>query len=97
MTYHNGGLCVAVSLRSMLVCESMRVCITLCALFCLLQAWSEKLEKHVVEMRNKDENKAVALGTSKINYMDPRITVAWCKRVSAHTRGKHALALIPCT
>jgi DNA topoisomerase-1 len=23
----------------------------------------------------------VALGTSKINYMDPRITVAWCKKV----------------
>ena len=22
----------------------------------------------------------VSLGTSKINYMDPRITVAWCKR-----------------
>jgi DNA topoisomerase-1 len=22
----------------------------------------------------------VALGTSKINYLDPRITVAWCKR-----------------
>jgi len=32
-------------------------------------------------MRNRDENKAVALGTSKINYMDPRISVAWCKRV----------------
>jgi DNA topoisomerase I len=32
-------------------------------------------------MRNKDENKSVALGTSKINYMDPRITAAWCKRV----------------
>lgn len=32
-------------------------------------------------MRDKDENKTVALGTSKINYMDPRITVAWCKRV----------------
>ena len=29
--------------------------------------------------RFKDENKAVALGTSKINYMDPRITAAWCK------------------
>jgi DNA topoisomerase-1 len=27
----------------------------------------------------KDENKTVALGTSKINYMDPRITIAWCK------------------
>lgn len=22
----------------------------------------------------------MALGTSKINYLDPRITVAWCKR-----------------
>mmetsp|Transcript_15779 Transcript_15779/g.38918 ORF Transcript_15779/g.38918 Transcript_15779/m.38918 type:complete len:808 (-) Transcript_15779:249-2672(-) len=28
----------------------------------------------------KDATKTVALGTSKINYMDPRITVAWCKR-----------------
>ena len=31
-------------------------------------------------MKNKDDNKTVALGTSKINYMDPRISVAWCKR-----------------
>ena len=30
-------------------------------------------------MAAKDESKTVALGTSKINYMDPRITVAWCK------------------
>ena len=28
----------------------------------------------------KEDLKTVALGTSKINYMDPRITVAWCKR-----------------
>ena len=28
----------------------------------------------------KDETKCVSLGTSKINYNDPRITVAWCKR-----------------
>ena len=26
-----------------------------------------------------DDNKEVALGTSKINYCDPRISVAWCK------------------
>ena len=26
----------------------------------------------------KEDLKNVALGTSKINYMDPRITVAWC-------------------
>ncbi len=29
--------------------------------------------------KSKDELKTVALGTSKINYLDPRITVAWCK------------------
>ena len=28
----------------------------------------------------KDENKQIALGTSKLNYLDPRISVAWCKR-----------------
>jgi hypothetical protein len=28
----------------------------------------------------KEDLKTVALGTSKINYMDPRITIAWCKR-----------------
>ena len=28
----------------------------------------------------KEDLKNVALGTSKINYMDPRITVAWCAR-----------------
>ena len=28
----------------------------------------------------KEENKEIALGTSKTNYNDPRISVAWCKR-----------------
>lgn len=46
-----------------------------------LEAWEAKLEKLAVDMRSKDDNKSVALGTSKINYIDPRITVAWCKRV----------------
>lgn len=32
------------------------------------------------KMRVKDDNKEVALNTSKINYMDPRITVAYCKK-----------------
>lgn len=35
---------------------------------------------HVLKMKLKDDNKTVALGTSKINYMDPRITVAFCKK-----------------
>ena len=30
-------------------------------------------------MVDKDEGKTTALSTSKINYIDPRISVAWCK------------------
>ncbi|OLY78180.1 DNA topoisomerase 1 [Smittium mucronatum] len=29
---------------------------------------------------DKDENKTTALSTSKINYIDPRLSVAWCKK-----------------
>ena len=32
------------------------------------------------QMIDKDENKATALGTSKINYIDPRLTFAWCAK-----------------
>ncbi|KAM1281250.1 hypothetical protein FF1_022050 [Malus domestica] len=39
-----------------------------------------KIEKMELDMRIKEDLKTVALGTSKINYLDPRITVAWCKR-----------------
>lgn len=42
--------------------------------------WDEDIRKLEADIRNRDENKEVALGTSKINYMDPRISVAWCKR-----------------
>ncbi len=46
-----------------------------------IKTWDEKISKMEVDIRNKDDNKEVSLGTSKINYMDPRISVAWCKRV----------------
>ncbi|MES1914689.1 MAG: hypothetical protein MHM6MM_006735 [Cercozoa sp. M6MM] len=42
------------------------------------QARIVKLKK---DRQLKVDNREIALGTSKINYMDPRITVAWCKRV----------------
>ncbi|OEU17572.1 Topoisom_I_N-domain-containing protein [Fragilariopsis cylindrus CCMP1102] len=42
--------------------------------------WSSKIAKMEMDLKHKDDNKEVSLGTSKINYMDPRITVAWCKR-----------------
>ncbi|XP_057540485.1 DNA topoisomerase 1 alpha-like [Amaranthus tricolor] len=39
-----------------------------------------KIEKQERDMQSKEDLKEIALGTSKINYCDPRITVAWCKR-----------------
>jgi len=51
------------------------------------EAWEKKIAQttaKIAKMENdketKEELKTVALGTSKINYLDPRITVAWCKR-----------------
>lgn len=37
------------------------------------------IEAEKLKIENKEENKHLALGTSKINYMDPRITISWCK------------------
>ena len=39
-----------------------------------------QIVKAEIQAQNKEDLKTVALGTSKINYLDPRITVAWCKR-----------------
>ncbi|KAL4854832.1 DNA topoisomerase 1 beta [Chlorella vulgaris] len=39
-----------------------------------------QLAKAEIAAASKEDLKTVALGTSKINYLDPRITVAWCKR-----------------
>lgn len=45
-----------------------------------IQNWSAKISKAEMDLKHKDDNKEVSLGTSKINYMDPRISVAWCKK-----------------
>jgi len=42
--------------------------------------WEKKLELLKYKTAEADKNKTVALNTSKINYMDPRISVAWAKR-----------------
>jgi DNA topoisomerase-1 len=38
-----------------------------------------KITKMEGDMKKREDMKQIALGTSKLNYMDPRITVAWCK------------------
>lgn len=46
-----------------------------------IDAWKKKIKSLSMRLQDKNDNKEVALGTSKLNYMDPRISVAWCKRV----------------
>uniref|UniRef100_A0A8B9JPH7 DNA topoisomerase I n=1 Tax=Astyanax mexicanus TaxID=7994 RepID=A0A8B9JPH7_ASTMX len=41
---------------------------------------SDQLMKLEVQATDREENKQIALGTSKLNYLDPRISVAWCKK-----------------
>uniref|UniRef100_F1KRZ4 DNA topoisomerase I n=1 Tax=Ascaris suum TaxID=6253 RepID=F1KRZ4_ASCSU len=40
----------------------------------------EQLKRLKIQRTDKDENKQIALSTSKLNYLDPRISVAWCKK-----------------
>ncbi|KAI7826439.1 putative DNA topoisomerase [Kickxella alabastrina] len=41
---------------------------------------TERIANIEVDKIEKDENKTTALSTSKINYIDPRISVTWCKK-----------------
>ena len=45
-----------------------------------LERLMEQLEKLEIQRTDKDENKTIRLDTSKENYLDPRISVAWCKK-----------------
>ncbi|CAI9592595.1 unnamed protein product [Staurois parvus] len=45
-----------------------------------LQRTEEQIMKLEVQATDREENKQIALSTSKLNYLDPRITVAWCKK-----------------
>lgn len=42
-----------------------------------VQRIEEQLMKLQVQATDREENKQIALGTSKLNYLDPRISVAW--------------------
>ncbi|SGY13579.1 BQ5605_C010g05899 [Microbotryum silenes-dioicae] len=49
-----------------------------------LIAQIEKMDERILVAKtaatDRDEGKEVSLGTSKINYIDSRITIAWCKK-----------------
>lgn len=44
-----------------------------------LASLNERIEASSHNIVDREENKTTALGTSKINYIDPRITASWCK------------------
>lgn len=44
-----------------------------------IEKLGQKIKAFKLQMVDRDAGKEVALGTSKINYLDPRITAAWCK------------------
>ncbi|XP_075875319.1 DNA topoisomerase I, mitochondrial isoform X2 [Nelusetta ayraudi] len=46
-----------------------------------VQRCEEQLLKLEVQATDREENKQIALGTSKLNYLDPRISVAWCQNM----------------
>ncbi|OII77302.1 DNA topoisomerase I [Cryptosporidium andersoni] len=45
-----------------------------------LDSIKTKLSNLELKIKIKDDNKTVSLNTSKLNYMDPRISVAFCKK-----------------
>ncbi|GCB64971.1 hypothetical protein scyTo_0000351 [Scyliorhinus torazame] len=45
-----------------------------------LERLEDQLMKLEVQATDREENKQIALGTSKLNYLDPRISIAWCKK-----------------
>jgi DNA topoisomerase-1 len=45
-----------------------------------MERLEEQLEQLELQKREREENKTLALATSKLNYLDPRISVAWCNK-----------------
>jgi len=51
-----------------------------------IKSLKDKLQRLAHDITQKESNKNVSLSTSRINYMDPRITVAFCKRVNLEVK-----------
>ncbi|KAI2788995.1 DNA topoisomerase 1 [Penicillium oxalicum] len=45
-----------------------------------IQKLEQRIDAMILQAQDKEENKEVALGTSKINYIDPRLTVVFSKK-----------------
>ena len=45
-----------------------------------VKAFKDRIKKQEKVLLKREENLGIATSTSKTNYNDPRITVAWCKK-----------------
>jgi len=45
----------------------------------MIEKQEKSIDSEEYKLKQKEDNKQVALSTSKINYMDPRISITWCK------------------
>jgi len=46
----------------------------------------KKIKSLQIKQKVKDTTKEVSTSTSKVNYIDPRITIAWCKKQGIETK-----------
>lgn len=53
---------------------------TLDKTYTVIKKLEERIAKKENDIETRELNKQVALNTSKLNYMDPRITVSFCKK-----------------
>lgn len=45
-----------------------------------IEKLDQRIQNSAIQLRDKEENSQVSLGTSKINYIDPRLSVVFCKK-----------------
>ncbi|QLQ82194.1 hypothetical protein HG537_0G04490 [Torulaspora globosa] len=45
-----------------------------------IEKLDQRIQVSAIQLRDKEENSQVSLGTSKINYIDPRLSVVFCKK-----------------
>jgi len=45
-----------------------------------IKALEDRMRKTTIKIQEKEDLKEVATSTSKVNYIDPRVSIAWCER-----------------
>jgi len=71
----------AKKLESTALLRSLIYWLSLCTHLVFFLALKERLRKMEIKRTEKDDLKEVSTSTAKINYIDPRVSIAWCDKV----------------